>query len=137
MEAMTMKNKKAKVMITAQPPYEVPPKANNYNGWTNYETWCTALWIDNDQGEQEAVRELAQDAYDNPAVNQFVAGLDRLERLQTMKLVETLKDHIEEQWPDLGASMWADLLNASFGEIDWYDLARHYLAEVHEEQSRE
>ena len=24
-----------------------------YNGWRNYETWVTKLWIDNDQSEEE------------------------------------------------------------------------------------
>ena len=24
-----------------------------YNGWTNYETWVTKLWMDNDEGSQE------------------------------------------------------------------------------------
>jgi len=26
---------------------------NEYNGWTNYETWLVKLWQDNDQGELE------------------------------------------------------------------------------------
>ena len=25
-----------------------PTKAKTYNGWTNYETWNVALWIDNE-----------------------------------------------------------------------------------------
>ena len=28
-----------------------------YNGWTNYETWNVALWIDNDQGLQITAKE--------------------------------------------------------------------------------
>jgi hypothetical protein len=35
---------------------------NNYNGWTNYETWVTALWIDNDQNSYNYRNELAEQA---------------------------------------------------------------------------
>jgi hypothetical protein len=28
-----------------------------YNGWSNYETWNVALWIDNDEGLNELARE--------------------------------------------------------------------------------
>ena len=28
-----------------------------YNGWTNYETWNVALWINNDQGLYNLARE--------------------------------------------------------------------------------
>jgi len=35
-----------------------------YDGWKNYETWCTALWIDNEPGTYETRREMAQRAWD-------------------------------------------------------------------------
>jgi len=28
---------------------------NGYNGWTNYETWNVALWLDNDERSHRAV----------------------------------------------------------------------------------
>ena len=34
-----------------------PSKATTYNGWTNYETWNVALWMDNDYGNYLKARE--------------------------------------------------------------------------------
>ena len=31
-----------------------------YNGWTNYETWNYKLWLDNNQATYDAVRTLAK-----------------------------------------------------------------------------
>ena len=28
---------------------DVPSEATTYNGWTNYETWNAALWLDHDE----------------------------------------------------------------------------------------
>lgn len=35
-------------------------RVENYNGWTNRETWAVALHINNDQGWQESVLELVR-----------------------------------------------------------------------------
>lgn len=32
-----------------------------YNGWTNYETWCVNLWLDNDEGMQEDMVRICSD----------------------------------------------------------------------------
>ena len=34
-----------------------PSKATTYNGWSNYETWNVALWMDNDYGNYLKARE--------------------------------------------------------------------------------
>ncbi len=35
---------------------------NGHNGWTNYETWVVALWIDQDHGSYKYWRETAAEA---------------------------------------------------------------------------
>lgn len=32
-----------------------------YNGWTNYQTWVVNLWLTNDSGGDERLREMARD----------------------------------------------------------------------------
>ncbi|NER31140.1 MAG: hypothetical protein F6J89_26845 [Symploca sp. SIO1C4] len=39
-------------------------KDQTYNGWTNYETWAVALWIDNDYGSHQYRKELSRNAED-------------------------------------------------------------------------
>jgi hypothetical protein len=33
---------------------------NEYNGWSNYQTWNVMLWLDNDQGSYYLVRDQAE-----------------------------------------------------------------------------
>lgn len=42
-----------------------------YNGWTNYETWNVALWIDNDEG----LNSMAQDCVNYESFIETLAGL--------------------------------------------------------------
>ena len=41
---------------------------SEYQGWTNYETWNVALWIDNDQGVYEMMKEWAAAACLYPSI---------------------------------------------------------------------
>src|SRR5258708_36329 len=40
-------------------------KDHRYNGWTNYETWNVALWIDNEESSYRQWNEIAQECYDD------------------------------------------------------------------------
>lgn len=102
-------------------------EAKTYNGWTNYETWNVALWIDNDQGSQGRWREATQAALDD--TDEDLPIEERREEA-VYDLSERLKDEIREEMPALGASMWADLLNASLSEVDWRGIATSWLSEL-------
>jgi hypothetical protein len=91
-----------------------------YNGWKNYETWNVALWLDNDQGTQEEMTDLAYRHRDEPS-----------------DLAKAIKDFVDEIQPDLGASMFADLLGAALDEVDYHEIAEHYLADLEEEEPAE
>lgn len=95
-----------------------------YNGWTNYETWNAALWMDNDASQYWD--EIAQEAYNEAEADKTFTREERA----TLDLFRRMKDEHEENMPDLGASMWSDLLGAAFGEINWYEIAEHHISEV-------
>jgi hypothetical protein len=108
-------------------------QAKGYNGWTNYETWAVALWLDNDEGSYERARELAREARDESAG----MGVSPYKRTPEGLLADQFKDWVQEESPDLGASLYSDLLSAALSEVDWYEIAEHYLADLPDEDESE
>lgn len=90
-----------------------------YNGYVNYETWAVALWLDNDRGSYDYWREQARDCACDTK-DGTVASL-------AIRLRDEIKDG--EGVPDLGASMYADLLGAALSEVDWHEIAENILSE--------
>ena len=78
--------------------------SETYNGWTNYETWCVKLWLDNDGWEYD--RSMGRTSYD---------------------LTCYLKDLILDIVPDLGASMFADLLGSAIDNVKFREIAEAIL----------
>ena len=84
-----------------------------YNGWTNYETWCVNLWLDNEELFQEDMGWIAN---------------------QTQKEVhiraDMLKEYVNELGetagtePLIGASMFVDLLRSALDNVDWREIIR-------------
>ena len=83
----------------------------SYQGWKNYETWCIALWLDNEQGSQEVAYSIA-----------------RMPNKSDYDKAQDLKDYVEEFNPlnDTPASMFHDLLNGALSEIDWKEVLEHF-----------
>ena len=101
-----------------------------YNGWKNYETWLIALWIDNEQRLQEEARMVARYAKRKNLGDNTLPALSA-----------GLKQWVDD-WHDVFAvsergGFVSDLLNAAMSEIDWYELAEHYLEDIKDEEGED
>lgn len=105
---------------------------NGHNGWTNYETWAWNLWLTNDQESQEHVYELARVAYTGAEVSK---GFTR-EGRAALDLAAMLRVECEEEVPDLELPAFADLLNAAIGEINWYEIAKHLIENMDQDEPK-
>lgn len=103
--------------------------AELYNGWANYETWNVALWMGED-GNYWA--EIAQEVWDDAEADRSFTREERA----TLTLSDRLKDSHEENTPSV-TGVYADLLNAALSEVNWYEIAEHYIADVDKEEEDE
>jgi hypothetical protein len=90
-----------------------------YNGWTNYETWAVALWLDNEQGSQRYWQERAEEYVKTDGKEDASRGL-----------ADELKEQHEEANPVTDASVFSDLMGAALSEVNWFEIAQHYVDEV-------
>ena len=99
-----------------------------HNGWYNYETWLVKLWIDNEEGSSRYWDETAQEVYDDAEAD----GTFTRDERAALDLADRLKDEFEEAQPEV-TGFWADLLNAAMSEVNWHEIAEHYIADVEKE----
>ena len=92
-----------------------------YNGWTNYETWLCNLWFENfDFTEDLEMFEHCKEKYD------------------VMEVISVyIQDYVEEFTSNSIApgdvhGFVHDMLNAAIQEIDYADIAEHYVDDVME-----
>jgi hypothetical protein len=91
----------------------------SYNGWSNYETWAVKLGMDDDEGSQELYQELAA---------RCVKECGKEKATHTLAVV--VKGIIDEDSPDLGASMYADLLGSALDNVDWREIAESLIEDL-------
>ena len=106
-------------------------ESKGYNGWKNYETWATALWIDNEESTYRYARSLIRQAVEEAQeADQVMAGVWTQTEGVRFLLADALKDWVTvELLPGLGATLAADLLGAAVEEVDWQEIADHFLSE--------
>jgi hypothetical protein len=104
-----------------------------YNGWTNYETWCVNLWMDNEQGSQEFFRETCRTIH--AETDAYGTGFTVAESAR-FRFADWLKHYYsEESKPEL-RGVYGDLLTAALSSVNWDQLARHYIEAIEEYDER-
>jgi hypothetical protein len=105
--------------------------AEKYNGWSNYETWCVNLWLTNDEGTyrfwKEEARRAIKDSEDSREVRDEGELIKDVARA---RLAEWLKDALEMTDLLAAGNVYADLLAAALGEVDWQEIAADFLSET-------
>lgn len=118
-----------------------PKPDTTYNGWKNYETWLVSLWIDNEESSStywnERGREALADAEGSKSAYAKFTGTEVFTQREwaAIALADDLKTNFEEASESMlegagqSASFWADLLGAALSEVNWREVAEHYLPE--------
>jgi len=114
-----------------------------YNGWSNWETWCVKLWLDNSEGDynywneaaREALSQAGEDYEDNNEVSEDPSEEQKnaVESDAADRLSERLKDELvdnAEGLPENG--MYSDLLTSSLGRVDWREIAKSMIQDQEE-----
>lgn len=119
-----------------------------YNGYTNYETWCVNLWIDNSEGSHTWWRDAACEAYRSAEAN---SSFSRLE-VAVDVLADRLRDFHNTAAGDVADRVWlrsgmqhdlaggcidgavfGDLLRSALSEVNWDEIATNLLEGVEDE----
>jgi len=79
-------------------------ESTGYNGWSNYETWLVALWLNNDQASYDALEAI------------------KAEDGSVYSKAEQLEELTRELYEFEPTGLVADFVNAAFGRVDWVEI---------------
>ena len=93
-----------------------------YNGWTNYETWLCNMWFDDFNFTD--MMDMFDNCEDNCDVLDIIANY----------IKEYIEEHVEYSLsPGDQHGFMNDMINAAISEINWREIAEHYVDDVVDE----
>jgi len=96
-----------------------------YNGWTNYETWCVNLWMNE---EESYYSELSQNVWDEAKADDIFTK----EQRAVYNLADMLSGKFKQENPLAQNSIYTDLLNAAISSVNWDEIAKNMINNVKE-----
>ena len=113
---------------------EIPD--DEYNGWTNRETWATALHIDNDEGLHETRLQMMHDVAEDSEASEYLTKAQVAEKRYADRLKDWVEGMAEEvffpertDYPATQAllGMFNDI--GSVWRVNWDEIAKSWLSE--------
>lgn len=111
-------SKKVNKMTTNQKENQTNP--DEYNGWTNYETWCINLWLT-----------------DNPGDYHYLTNLATSPHLTDYQKADQLRADIEDTIPDDLSGLLRDLLLSSISSCNFHEIIKSVQEDQVDEEDQE
>lgn len=101
------------------------------NGWSNYETWLVNLWWDNDghcEQFNDYARECIQAALEESDIeNDDLNGIKQNAAHTLSDMLEEYLDDSSEEFIGNNCGLFTDLIRSAIGEVNFYEIAQHYI----------
>ena len=102
-----------------------------YNGWKNYPTWAVNMWLSNDQGTYNETRERVREVLEQDHPTSEYWSLAESKRFNTADMLKDFVEDLAHEEYDK-ASMLSDLIGYALGEVDWEEIASHWVRDEEE-----
>ena len=105
-----------------------------YNGWTNRETWATNLWLENDEGLSNEVLDMTKQALREDRLNATRVLADSMkEWLETLLDFRAYRETYGGEMSEGLQTMRDDI--GSLYRVDYWEVASYWLEKLSEEVS--
>lgn len=95
-----------------------------YNGWTNYETWLVALWMDNEHGTYSDRCEMAEFIWRRSDEDNEDRSRDA-----RIKMSDWVESYVRDMVPNSLPGFISDLVGSALSDVDWREIADNWLSE--------